>query len=80
MKGLQYIMRFIARSRILLLEVNPEASSDQFVESMREFLHNVIYLMSIENNDYLLDQGACLKYLPTIIPEILLVFDRCEFR
>ncbi|XP_076266832.1 dedicator of cytokinesis protein myoblast city isoform X3 [Rhynchophorus ferrugineus] len=79
MKGLQYIMRFIARSRILLLEVDPEASSDKFVDNMREFLHNVISLMSIENNDYLLDQGACLKYLPTIIPEILLVFDRCEF-
>ncbi|XP_030761843.1 dedicator of cytokinesis protein 1 isoform X2 [Sitophilus oryzae] len=80
MKGLQYIMRFVARSRILFLEVYQEINpDDDFVQSMRELLHDIIYLMSMEEKEFLLDQGACLKYLPTIIPEILLIFDRCEF-
>ncbi|XP_066248093.1 dedicator of cytokinesis protein 1 isoform X1 [Euwallacea similis] len=79
MKALQYIMRFVSRSRILFLEVYPEFNfGDEFEESIRELLRDFIYLMSSGNDQVLREQGACLKYLPNTIPDILLIFDKCE--
>lgn len=81
MKVLPYIMRFVSRSRILFLEVYPEINSeDEFEDSVRELLHNIIYMMSLKNDQLLREQGACLKYLPSTIPDILMIFDKCELR
>lgn len=79
MKALQYIMRFVSRSRILFLEVYPEINpEDEFAESIRELLQDIIYMMSSRNDEFLREQGACLKYFPSTIPDILLIFDKSE--
>ncbi|XP_019762944.2 dedicator of cytokinesis protein 2 isoform X3 [Dendroctonus ponderosae] len=79
MKALQYIMRFVSRSRILFLEVYPEINpEDEFDESVRELLRDIIYMMSSDNDKVLREQGACLKYFPNTIPDFLLIFDKCE--
>lgn len=74
-------MRFVSRSRILFLEVYPEINpDDEFVESVRELLRDIIYMMSSGDDKLLREQGACLKYFPSTIPDILLIFDQCELR
>lgn len=81
MKCLQYFMKFIARSRILYKELYPEHDSeDDFDESMRDLLQNIIYMMSSSNESLIREQGACLKYLPSSIPDMLLVFGHKELR
>ncbi|CAH1170856.1 unnamed protein product [Phaedon cochleariae] len=79
MKCLQYFMKFVARSRILYVELYPENDpEDDFDESMRELLQNIISMMSSGNERLIREQGACLKYLPSSIPDILLVFDHIQ--
>ncbi|XP_050304413.1 dedicator of cytokinesis protein 1 isoform X2 [Anthonomus grandis grandis] len=79
MKAFQYIMRFVSRSRLLFVEVYPIIDpEDEFEDSMRELLRDISYMMSSQNDIFLREQGACLKYLPCTIPDILLIFDKCE--
>ncbi|XP_072385409.1 dedicator of cytokinesis protein 2 isoform X1 [Diabrotica undecimpunctata] len=79
MKCLQYFMKFIARSRILYKELYPEYDSeDDFEESMRDLLQNIIFMMSSSIEALIREQGACLKYLPSSIPDMLLIFDPKE--
>ncbi|CAG9857501.1 unnamed protein product [Phyllotreta striolata] len=79
MKCLQYFIKFVARSRILYKELYPEFDADDdFVESMRDLLQNIIYMMSSSIENLIREQGACLKYLPSCIPDVLLVFDQRE--
>ncbi|XP_056641342.1 dedicator of cytokinesis protein 1 isoform X3 [Diorhabda sublineata] len=79
MKCLQYFMKFIARSRILYKEIYPEYDpEDDFDESMRDLLQNIVYMMSSSIESLIREQGACLKYLPSSIPDMLLVFDSKE--
>ncbi|XP_044753163.1 dedicator of cytokinesis protein 1 [Coccinella septempunctata] len=79
MKSLQHVMRFISRSRILYLEVNPEVSpEDEFRDSLLELFYNIINMMSSAQDSMLREQGACLKFLPSTINEILLVFNHKE--
>ncbi|KAG5888711.1 hypothetical protein JTB14_035776 [Gonioctena quinquepunctata] len=79
MKCFQYFMRFVARSRILYMELYPEDDpEDDFDESMRDLLQNIIYMMSSSIEGLIREQGACLKYLPSSIPDIILVFDHRE--
>ncbi|XP_045475282.1 dedicator of cytokinesis protein 1 isoform X5 [Harmonia axyridis] len=79
MKSLQHVMRFISRSRILYLEVNPEISpEDEFRDSLLELLDNIIHMMSSTQDSMLREQGACLKFLPSTINDLLLVFNYKE--
>ncbi|XP_018575461.1 dedicator of cytokinesis protein 2 isoform X2 [Anoplophora glabripennis] len=79
MKALQYVMRFVSRSRILYMELYPDIDpDDEFVESLRDLLQSIIFMMSSNKDGLLREQGACLKYLPSTIPDILLVFDHRE--
>ncbi|VEN37349.1 unnamed protein product [Callosobruchus maculatus] len=80
MKCLQYVIRFVSRSRILYNALYPEDDpDDDFEESLRDLLQNIIYMMSSNKDGLLLrEQGACLKYLPSTIPNILMIFDHKE--
>ncbi|KAJ8931902.1 hypothetical protein NQ314_015171 [Rhamnusium bicolor] len=81
MKSLQYVMRFVSRSRILYMALYPEIDpEDEFEESLRDLLQSIIFMMSSNKDGLLREQGACLKYLPSTIPDILLVFDHRELR
>lgn len=81
MKCLQYVTRFVSRSRILFKDIYPEDDpEDDFNESLTDLLQNIIYLMSSSKDSLLREQGACLKYLPSTIKDILLVFDHVKLR
>lgn len=81
MKSLQYVMRFVAKSRILFMGLNEVTDlEDDFDDSLRQLLKNVIMLMSSSKDELLREQGACLKYLPSTIPDICRVFDNKELR
>lgn len=74
-------MRFVSRSRILFKAIYPEDDSeDDFNETLTDLLQNIIYLMSSSKDSLLREQGACLKYLPSTIKDILIVFDHMKLR
>ncbi|XP_060530077.1 dedicator of cytokinesis protein 1 isoform X2 [Cylas formicarius] len=79
MKALHYVMKFTSRSRTLFMELYPESSdADDFVDNLRHLFRDVIRMMAYRDDDYLREQGACLKYLPSTIPDILLILDQRE--
>ncbi|XP_014253314.1 dedicator of cytokinesis protein 1 isoform X3 [Cimex lectularius] len=74
MKSLQYIMKFIVRSRILFSELNGGKDEDEFMFALRDVLQSFVALMSDNSDATLVLQGTCLKYFPTTIPDIIEVF------
>ncbi|KAF5292477.1 hypothetical protein FQA39_LY14024 [Lamprigera yunnana] len=75
MKALQYIMRFVSRSRLLFCELYPEMLDDNFDECLQGLLHSIVTMMCQTSDTLLREQGACLKYLPSTVPDILKVFN-----
>ncbi|XP_022903729.1 dedicator of cytokinesis protein 1 isoform X3 [Onthophagus taurus] len=76
MRSLQYIVRFIVRSRLLYIKLNPDLSEeDDFESILRDLLDSIISLMNEASNSVLKEQGACLKYLPSTTPDILQVYE-----
>ncbi|KAJ9589857.1 hypothetical protein L9F63_017012, partial [Diploptera punctata] len=75
MKSLQYCMRFIVRSRQLFSELNEGKGQQQFELLLKQLLQSITGMMCYTTDSTLLVQGACLKYLPSTIPDILTVFD-----
>nr|XP_023027433.1 dedicator of cytokinesis protein 1-like [Leptinotarsa decemlineata] len=79
MKCFQYFMRFVARSRILYMELYPENDpEDDFNANIRSLLKDINSMMSSDIEGLIREQGACLKYFPSCIPDILLVFNHVE--
>ncbi|XP_069695131.1 dedicator of cytokinesis protein 1 isoform X3 [Periplaneta americana] len=78
MKSLQYCMRFIVRSRQLFSELNEGKGQQQFELSLKQLLQSITGMMCYNTDSTLLVQGACLKYLPFTIPDILTVFSATE--
>ncbi|XP_008197863.2 dedicator of cytokinesis protein 1 isoform X2 [Tribolium castaneum] len=76
MKSLQYVMRFVSKSRILMKVVDDV--EDDFEESLRDLLQDITDMMALTSDGILREQGACLKYLPSTIPDILMIFDAKE--
>ncbi|XP_050543349.1 dedicator of cytokinesis protein 1 isoform X2 [Daktulosphaira vitifoliae] len=74
MKSFKYIMKFIARSRFLFSQLYEGKGQQTFEASMYEMLKLISNLMCINTDSTLLLQGACLKYLPHSIPDIIIVF------
>lgn len=80
MKSLQYVIRFVSKSRILM-KLYPVANvEDDFEDNLRDLLRDITDMMSSTSDAILREQGACLKYLPSTIPDILMVFDGRELR
>lgn len=83
MKALQYLFKFVVRSRQLFVNLHGEV--DEAGDSDFEcLLLNLLSTMSdfMRRNDglVLLAQGACLKYIPCAIPDLLLVIDDQQLR
>ncbi|XP_011297282.1 dedicator of cytokinesis protein 1 isoform X1 [Fopius arisanus] len=72
MKSLQYCMRFIVKSRMLFTELGQ--NEEEFSQTLTDLLKSIVDLMRHETDGTLLVQGACLKYFPTTIPHLLLVY------
>lgn len=54
--------------------LNVGKEEDEFTESLRNVLQSIGELMRYNTDTTLLVQGACLKYLPSTIPDIVQVF------
>ncbi|XP_063907750.1 dedicator of cytokinesis protein 1 isoform X2 [Zophobas morio] len=78
MKSLQYVVRFVSRSRLLMTLCPVEDIEDDFEDNFRDLLQDITGMMSSPSDTILREQGACLKYLPSTIPDILKVFDAKE--
>uniref|UniRef100_A0A8B9D602 Dedicator of cytokinesis 1 n=1 Tax=Anser cygnoides TaxID=8845 RepID=A0A8B9D602_ANSCY len=77
MKALEYIFKFIVRSRILLYENKGEAD---FRESLLQLFKSINEMMSSISDQTVIVKGAALKYLPAIVNDVKLVFDPKELR
>nr|CAD7456332.1 unnamed protein product [Timema tahoe] len=75
MKSLQYCMRFVVRSRLLFSELNEGKGQEQFEVQLKQLIQSITGMMCYDTDSTLLVQGACLKYLPSTIPDILTVFN-----
>lgn len=80
MRSLQYIVRFIARSRLLYIKMYHTDINDDFDNILKELLDGIVQLMCEQSDGILREQGACLKYLPSTIPDILEVYDARRLR
>lgn len=80
MKSLQYVMRFVARSRLLYIELYPQEIEDEFTDDLNNFLNSIVTMMCQTSDALLREQGACLKYLPSTIVDVLRVFDAKQLR
>lgn len=60
--------------------MNEMKGQQQFEVSLQQFLRSVSAMMSHNTDHTLLAQGACLKYLPSSIPDILTVFNARQLR
>ncbi|XP_053682558.1 dedicator of cytokinesis protein 1 isoform X2 [Sabethes cyaneus] len=73
-KYLQYIMKFIIRSRILFADLNQGKDSELFETMLEDLLESFTELIKYQN-DLLKSQGALLKYLHIIASDLMQVYD-----
>uniref|UniRef100_A0A1L8DMR3 Putative signaling protein n=1 Tax=Nyssomyia neivai TaxID=330878 RepID=A0A1L8DMR3_9DIPT len=72
-KNLQYIMKFIIRSRILFADMNDNKDRIFFEQSLDDLLTSFKNLIACPNN-LLRSQGATLKYLHVIVSDLMQVY------
>lgn len=75
MKCLEFIFKFIVKSRYLFASLNGGKNEKEFEDSMTSLLNSISRLLSVESSASITVQGSCLKYLPYAIPDILTVFN-----
>lgn len=80
MKSLQYLFKFIVRSRQLFSALYDNEGQAQFESLLLGVLSSMSQLMKRSDDLVLLAQGACLKYIPYAIPDLLQVFDSEQLR
>ncbi len=78
-KNLQYIMKFIIRSRILFADMNDDKDRVLFESSLEDLLSSFVNLISC-SNDLLRSQGAMLKYIHVIASDLIQVYDKMKLR
>ncbi|XP_059499832.1 dedicator of cytokinesis protein 5-like isoform X3 [Stegostoma tigrinum] len=79
LKVLKYIFRFIIRSRELYLRMySNRGQDDEFNNSIRTLFLSFNLLMDRRLQESVKIKGAALKYLPTIVNDVMLVFDPVE--
>uniref|UniRef100_A0A3P9IW85 Dedicator of cytokinesis 1 n=1 Tax=Oryzias latipes TaxID=8090 RepID=A0A3P9IW85_ORYLA len=79
MKALEYIFKFIVRSRVLFNQLYENKGEAGFMESLRNLFTSFNDMMNSNSENTgmvkLLLKGAALKYIPTIVNDVKLVFD-----
>uniref|UniRef100_UPI00398F7855 dedicator of cytokinesis protein 5 isoform X1 n=2 Tax=Pristiophorus japonicus TaxID=55135 RepID=UPI00398F7855 len=79
LKALKYVFRFIIQSRKLYLRIyGTEEDDNEFYESIRKLFLSFNSLMDRPLEESVKIKGAALKYLPTIVNHVMLVFDPIE--
>uniref|UniRef100_A0A672U695 Dedicator of cytokinesis 5 n=1 Tax=Strigops habroptila TaxID=2489341 RepID=A0A672U695_STRHB len=79
LKALKYLFRFIVQSRILYLRFYGKSEAgDEFNDAIRKLFLSFNVLMDRPLEEAVKIKGAALKYLPSIINDVKLVFDPVE--
>ncbi|XP_070924580.1 dedicator of cytokinesis protein 5 isoform X4 [Macaca nemestrina] len=79
LKALKYLFRFIIQSRVLYLRFYGQSKDgDEFNDSIRQLFLAFNMLMDRPLEEAVKIKGAALKYLPSIINDVKLVFDPVE--
>ncbi|XP_068114977.1 dedicator of cytokinesis protein 1 [Hyperolius riggenbachi] len=78
MKALEYIFKFIVRSRILFIQLYENKGEAEFMESLLKLFKSINEMTSSQTDQTVIVKGAALKYLPTIVNDVKLVFDPKE--
>uniref|UniRef100_A0A8C4YD12 Dedicator of cytokinesis 1 n=1 Tax=Gopherus evgoodei TaxID=1825980 RepID=A0A8C4YD12_9SAUR len=79
MKALEYIFKFIVRNYLFLRLYENKGEAD-FMESLLQLFKSINEMMSSVSDQTVMVKGAALKYLPTIVNDVKLVFDPKELR
>ncbi|KAK7918810.1 hypothetical protein WMY93_010094 [Mugilogobius chulae] len=80
MKALEYIFKFIVRSRVLFNQLYENKGEADFMESLRHLFTSFNNMMNSSSENTGMVKGSALKYLPTIVNDVKLVFDPKELR
>uniref|UniRef100_A0A8D3DUC9 Dedicator of cytokinesis 2 n=1 Tax=Scophthalmus maximus TaxID=52904 RepID=A0A8D3DUC9_SCOMX len=75
LKALEYIFKFIVRSRMLYSQLYEGKEQADFEESLRRLFESINNLMRTDCTTTLLLRVAALKYLPTVLHDVEKVFD-----
>ncbi|XP_066570294.1 dedicator of cytokinesis protein 5 [Amia ocellicauda] len=79
LKAMKYLFRFIVQSRVLYLRFyGNNEDGDEFLNSIRMLFLSFNTLMDRPLDEGVKIKGAILKYIPTIINDVQLVFDVVE--
>ncbi|XP_056671020.1 dedicator of cytokinesis protein 1-like [Monodelphis domestica] len=78
MKALEYIFKFIVRSRILFNQLYENKGEADFMESLLQLFKSISDMMGSTSDQTVRIKGAALKFLPTIVNDVKLVFDPKE--
>lgn len=78
-KNLQYIMKFIIRSRLLYAKMNQDGAKFSFETRLEELMGLFVQLIQMPN-PLLRSQGAIFKYLHVIASDLIEVYDPLKLR
>jgi len=74
-KALEYLMKFVVRSRSLSESAAPGKGRDEFQASISSLFGSITTMLKISSNQVLPLQGCALKYVPAVFGDLLEVYD-----